>query len=192
MLLDFEKELEEIKNKPIKRFSMGACPSWAFDSPIMNVFNNKNTLLKQGKICYGALLQANSMLFKSGLGNNPAVILYSFDSYFEQNPQELRQLGAELFKYKNMTACPPELQYTISLIKNERSHIQNLKLPLNFTKGREVFFTVVMVVRKHLPRRKITGYIFPVLAAPEICKGAIILPKNYWTDNLVDLFKGDY
>lgn len=40
----------------------------------------------------------------------------------------------------------------------------------------------LMIFRKDLPDKKLRQLIFPVLAAPQICKTAIALPQKYWSE----------
>ena len=49
-------------------------------------------------------------------------------------------------------------------------------------------FVPVMVFRKHLPGRKLTGSLLPVVTAPG-CRSALILPKRCWHKEFTALWK---
>ena len=123
---------------------------------------------------------------------NPADIIFSPDPYFDDNPAELRVIAHKLFKYKDKMFAPDDIKKVTDAITDELTRLFNIRLPDSITKGREVYFTTIMVLRKHIPKKRLVGLIFPILADPEQFKTSIILPKHYWAKDLCRNWKWTY
>jgi hypothetical protein len=50
---------------------------------------------------------------------------------------------------------------------------------------RGVFYTVALVVRKHLPEGVLRSRPFPLLVLPEQTTATMILPSRYWSKRLL-------
>jgi len=135
---------------------------------------------KEGKVAAGALVQANTLLFKRGRDALPANYIYSTDPYYMENPEELAELANALFDTKGEQGYLPSIQKLADLLADEFERIYCYRLPKAITEGRDVFFTTVIVDRKHLPEKKITGGIIPFLVLAENKPDAVILPHWYW------------
>ncbi|MBN1659659.1 MAG: hypothetical protein JXA93_14735, partial [Anaerolineae bacterium] len=61
-----------------------------------------------------------------------------------------------------------------------------IQIPARVTGGVQCFYITTMVVRKHLPRKFLSGSLFPFLVCPEKTQVGMIVPARYWEKGLVD------
>ncbi|MCL2677524.1 MAG: hypothetical protein FWE85_00540 [Clostridiales bacterium] len=196
---DYEKNIADIRtlfNNKSPHFSDTLLrPAWLGTGDKLNqIYIDQNDLYKSGKVFWGCLVQANILLFKRDFFGRvpaaPANIVFSPDPYFDGNPGELASMAYELFSYKNKPYAPSDSKEVTDSITDEMERSFNIKLPDSITKGREVYFTTIMAVRKHLPKKRLSGSRFPILADPQRLKTSMILPKRYWTKALCQNFCG--
>ncbi len=184
-LNDYKAELDEIrsnfaadtapdKNHILSKYQSAGTADWA--KPYYD-----NNVVKVGEIYFGALVQANSNLFKKTRANPvlPGVIVYSTDDYYESNPTELKAIADKLFGDK----ANNDLRF-------ERKFFTAKLLPQELTDGRKVYITSIMIARKLLPQYRLCGEntLVPVIAAPEKSTSVFIVDCKYWTDNIVAHF----
>jgi hypothetical protein len=171
-------------------------PSWfeASDEPRFEpLFRDEPLLYTEGKIVEAHLVQANSMLFEPGdFEACPAVIVFSDDPYFEQHPDELAKVGHALYAYKNSEVDIPELRPFVAQITDERATYWSRELPHQITQGRRVYFSVILVFRKHLPSGILMASRFPILIAPEHTPATMVLPCQFWDDEYCTNWKAEY
>lgn len=158
-------------------------PSWLYAKNAMSaVFREKKKLLQEGTVCYASIVQANTILFHAlPPADCPASILYSTDPV---DPDLLATLSWKIFSYKNQKPeqIPEQWRELARITANEYdySHIQ---FQMEHDAGSVyLHFQPIMVFRKLLPGRKLSGSLLPVLTHPE-CESVLILPHKYWTED---------
>lgn len=188
------EKTREIYNEKKKRFSIVnifrdklCMPRWVKDSndELKVIYEDASLLYKEGDIVYAYLIQANSLLFKEGVNNHPACVLFSTDKYFDDNLDKLEVLARHLYDYKGAEDVPENIRKFIDVITDEYIRLFNVKLPYEITKGRDVYYTTIMVHRNHIPGRYIKESYFPLLIAQNKTKASIILPKHYWSEDML-------
>ncbi len=150
--------------------------------------DKKNTLLKEGVIVWGYIIQANNVLFKPG--NNPGIasIVYSFDPKFNNNISELYRIAQELYELKNKPIEHPELldfKEIATAITNEKDTLINILIPNSVALNKLVYYTTIPVYRRDLPLNYLKSCWFPILAAPQKTSITRILPAKYWFSPMV-------
>lgn len=156
------------------------------------IYRDKDIVLSRGQVYYGAIVQANSMLFDKGNKMDlPANIIYSTHPFAEQCPALLGAIANELFAYKEMPAdeVPEEFRKVAAVLaaETDRSGVDfTVSLPDpddpdKLIQDIDVHFCSVIVFHKDLPDHVLQGSFVPVLAAPELTPAVLILPKEYWT-----------
>lgn len=183
--MDLQKELIQM-NREYDGKRMGNLflmqPSWLYSRNAMSaVFREKKKLLREGTVCYAHIVQANTILFRTlPPADCPASILYSTDPV---EADLLAALSWKIFSYKNQKQeqIPEQWQELARIVTNEydyshiRFQLENECQLLHF------HFQPIMVFRKLLPGRKLSGSLLPVLTHPE-CEAVLILPHKYWTE----------
>jgi len=158
-------------------------PSWMLtvkDDRFESTYRDQRILIKEGRIAFACIVQANTLLFKPGKHNCPAAMIFSEDTFFEEHPNKLGDIASQLFTIKGATCDDEELQMFSDILADEKVTLFNYKVPEKLAYGKKVFFTSFMVHREHLPEGYIDFSYFPALICPEKTEASIILPSRYW------------
>ena len=162
------------------------------------VYRDKDIVFQNGKICYGAIVQANEMLYQSNNSVDlPANVLYSTHPIAEKYPEFLSRIASEIFFYKGRpeNEVPEHLREVVRIITDELDRasvdfvlsMKNPENPSEIIENVDVHFCSVIVFRKDLPNQVLQGTHVPVIAAPDKTKAVLILPKEYWTMPFYDI-----
>lgn len=139
------------------------------------------SVLGSGKIRYGCLVEANDKLFRPVRNENevvPAVFVYSTDGYFDENPEELRDIASTVYNDR-----------AHNFLKNEKKYFFNVRLPEEICDGKSVYATVVAVCRRHVPLGMFSGGdIVPLIADPDRNDEAFIIDARYWNEEFIVKF----
>lgn len=168
-------------------------PEWMEGDPLEVVYTEQPELFRQKRIYYACFVQANDNLFKVFPPYNcPAEILYSTEEEINRNPLTLVYIAKRLFEYKQLAEenrtdeIPEELRQLAAELADETGRSFNVPLGMVMEDGRtaKFYLTTIMVFRRHLPGRRIKGPLAPVFAAPETLKTALVVPWEFWTEEL--------
>ncbi|MDR1935611.1 MAG: hypothetical protein LBS49_08540, partial [Candidatus Accumulibacter sp.] len=175
-------------------------PELASD-PLNTSVANFPTLLCEGRVVWGALVQANDDLFMPGVFDAaPAEIVYSIDGSVP--PDDLKAIGRALFTLRKQLPPYPYAddalkKYTAYLkIETERAFglpvpasaaaLAGMPEPLPDT----LRTSALWVVRKHLPRGYLASGVFPLLISDRCPGHAMIVPARAWPPLLLALWEG--
>ena len=209
--MDYKKNLKEMR----KKYSRKRIKNKVFPKPLwlttkdglFKLYEDRNILFKYGEVYYAHLIQANEYLFIENNKNDcPAAIIFSTDPLMEENPEMMRVLQDKIYSYKNMNLkdVPENYRTLAELITDEMSrdsynfHIYANE-PTEIIPGWgddgayshnnvsriDIRFSCVMVFRNDLPKGVISKSIFPILAAPRFTPVVMVLPKEYWTEEML-------
>jgi hypothetical protein len=164
-------------------------PSWLWLrlDELLEVYRRQGMLLREGSIVWGALVQANLLLFEPGPEDHPAMAVYSSDSLFEDDPDRLVAIARRLFALKGTTPEDPGERRLAEMITDEMERGMGWAVPKSCTGGREVRSTTFMVFRRHLPGKVLSCSWFPLLTHPET-PAVMIVPWEYWPPDLVRIW----
>jgi hypothetical protein len=105
----------------------------------------------------GWLVQANSVLFEEGTGDNAAQILVTFDEELAGDTERMQELAMKLGRLKSEPPADDMEEEIAQLVIDETARFSTrYKLPREFTGGPVVYSIAVMIRRKYLPEGKIT------------------------------------
>lgn len=163
-------------------------PSWlSRDDDLQEVFRQSGRLLQEGTVVWGALVQANNLLFSPGLKDHPAMAVYSRDSVFDHQVQDLQTLSSQIFELKGTDPEDQALAAIAAEVTNELSRKMRVEIPKALTNGSDVVSNTIMVFRKHLPTRYLARGFFPLLIHPDT-PAALIVPCCFWPPQLVQFW----
>ncbi|MEP6502593.1 MAG: hypothetical protein ABJD97_04655 [Betaproteobacteria bacterium] len=166
----------------------GPAPSWMKPADALReAVDRQALLLAEGTVVWAALVQANKLLFKAGPDDCPAQVVYSRDTAFDAQPQELRAIAQRIFKLKGSDPKDPLEKRIADKVTNEMDRTMGWRLPIELT-DRPVFSAALMVWRQHIPAGVLSGASFPVLAHPDT-QAVMIVPVEFWPIELVQLWK---
>lgn len=151
------------------------------------VYEDQGLLMEKGKVIWGAVVIANEVLWQ-GDDDATAAIIFSMDSYYDDNLKDLLSLAKLINKIakSGTTKYDPALKPVIDSIISRNTPLFNSQLPESFTDGRKVYFTVLPVFLKHLPFPVLQQGWFPMLAHPAKTNMTMVLPYKYWVNKLQD------
>lgn len=177
--IDFRRELDAVRAKylldpteTVEKVEFTKVNAEAYFDP---------SVLKTGRIVYGYLVQAISELFDGaqadiGVAAQPAVILYSFDELYEEQPLNLAPIARRIFSHK-----------AGDILKDEYKYFSNLEIPKELTDGNTVYMSTIMIHRGFLPLGYLTAPLLPVIASPGET-ASFVVDKKFWTDDLTANF----
>jgi hypothetical protein len=163
-------------------------PPWlsqAEDDGLEELFRRQGLLLKEGKIMWGALIQANSLLFEPGDDDCPAFLVYSPDTYFDSRPQELHLIGRKIFSFKETNPSDPKLKEVARRVTDEAAYTMGFTLPKVFS-DKEIRWVTALVCRRHIPKGILSSGIYPLLTHPST-QAVMIVPCLHWPAELSSL-----
>jgi hypothetical protein len=142
-------------------------------------------LLRRGAIVWGAVAQANEVLFSRGRWDAPANIIWSRDTIFEGRPEDLVEVTSAIFDLKNTAPEDAELADMARTITDELNAVVNFEVPSKLTGGRRVAMTTTLINRGCLPGGLLAGRFFPLLIDAESPETNCVLPAPFWPADLV-------
>lgn len=164
-------------------------PTWLRRNPVLKyrrIYDERILLFKNGLIGWGYVVQANVDLFEEGKTDLPAAIVYSVDKFYDLNLELLASIASRLYQLKEKTPKNPKLRRLVGILNDQHRVVFNLELPEALAKSEKVYYTTIVVHRKHLPSKYLHSSWFPILAKPGHMGTAMVLPVKYWALALVD------
>ena len=142
---------------------------------------------KQGRysFCYACVLSVDKKLNDPFSKQDvfPAIIIYSDDEEFRYNPRGLESIAAIINGLDEK-----ERKENFKLAVDVKKHtVADVRVPAEWTEGRRVFLSGVVISRRDLPKLSITDNIMPVVRSNK--EGVIYsINKDYWTKGLISQF----
>ncbi|WP_211280276.1 hypothetical protein [Streptomyces lushanensis] len=151
------------------------------NDPLREILREQDSLLREGRLVWGALVQANTLLFQPGKDDHPAEVVYSPDAAdFDNNPVRLLDIARSLYSLKGTEQSDPELMAFSEHLANEMERGMRMPLPHKLTAGATVYNTAVLISRRHLPDGVLHSSVFPLIIHPEKTAMTMMLPSRYW------------
>jgi hypothetical protein len=151
-------------------------PSWLAGDDLQRLFDDHPKLLREGRVVWAHLVQANKALFSPGPSDAPAEIVYDPDGRL--GPEELKAAAQQLFQLKNTEPADAQAARIARHLTAEISRAFGLPAPASIGGG--LLLSTIVVARKHLPNHRVTMGHFPVIIS-DACKGSVmILPSRWW------------
>lgn len=162
-------------------------PKWCrtSDDELMIIYRDQDKLLHEGALAFGVIVQANTMLFRKGIGNAaPASVLYTTEL---EGADPIGRMLKAAYKISSLKNTKPddldELKFA-RIISYEYGREFRVTLPASLSEGLDMTYTTIMVHRKHLPFGYLTNYYFPLMVHQE-SRAAMILPSRYWPEEII-------
>lgn len=154
---------------------------------LVRILKDQDRLLERGQVCWGALVQANSILFDpANRLTCPANVVYSAEPFFDGRQALLAGMARGLFAQKGSTRADRELQAFVDAVTDEMARVLRRELPPSYTGGRSVCFATCFIQPAHLPFGFLNRPTFPVLVHPDETPAMMLLPSRFWPAELID------
>ena len=151
-------------------------PDWE----LSKVYEMQEEFFEKGELALGCIVAVNNRLFKRGFLDLPGYIIYTFDGYYEDNLEEFEELADEVYDLSGTKQEDKSLKKIAYLLEDMMENDFGIRLPLEMTGGREVFFSSIMFNRKYLPGKKLTGSVYPLHILRGRKPDAMLIPHWYW------------
>ncbi len=159
---------------------------------LSHVYYDYRELLRHGRLAWAHLVQANELLFRPGRYDHPAAVLYRPLPCSVDEGAHLAEMAAQLYFLKGRTAeAEPGLVQLAAAITDEMTAIYHYRIPVDRLTSGDVFYTTIMVCRKHLPNGVLAQSSFPLLVDTPRLEAAMILPSQYWAPQLLSLWRNN-
>lgn len=152
-----------------------------FSDPLKKFYKRQGQLLAHGRVVWGGVVQANSLLFEPGASDHPAKIIYSNDPYFDDQNYHLLEIAERLFALKGTTPEDPELALAAKSVTDEMKRQFGVHLPKSLTDGMEVISSETMIIRAHLPFGMLVDRALPLLIHPST-EQVMLVPHQFLTN----------
>ena len=113
------------------------------DDDLRSHLKNQRFLLKNGKVVWAALIQANKRLYEIDPHWYPGEILCSDDPHFEAHPNELEKVCSAIFGLKGQETNNPDIQMHVSEITDELTRSFGVPLSTTLVSCRSALLTVM-------------------------------------------------
>lgn len=158
-------------------------PRWAwFRDDIRQIFWNRTSLLRKGRIVWGHIVQANAMLFSPGELDAPAAVVYCTQDRRVIDLAELSQIASQLFdlKGKPQFADEQDRQAFSDRLADEMSRPYGLRVPKSISPRIPCAMSTIFIARKHLPGGYLKKPLLPLLVATTPPHVTMVVPDKYW------------
>lgn len=174
-------------------YAQVAMPWWAEDDALAELFGDIPSLLREGRVVWGQLVQANADLFETGHDDGlPGDVLY--DPAGRLTPTDLAPIARSLFASRQQiealrAADPPQAERLrlAEHFENEMSRARALRVPPGDAHG-ELLVSTTYFVRRHLPTQTLMLSYFPLLILDRRPGSVIVLPSRWWPSAVLDMW----
>lgn len=159
-------------------------PGWAQDDRLRGMFTPIPDLLREGRVVWAHLVQANKALFECGPEGHPGDVIY--DPAGRLGPAALGEVAHRLFGLRAQidelrTASPPqpEMLALAEHFENEMTRAVALPVPQQLSPA-GLLISSLYFERKHLPTGLLTLPFFPLLISDREPGAVMVLPSRWW------------
>src|SRR4051794_20778710 len=102
------QQVRELLGRPPRPFGPGKRdwhrapppPGFPKQDALYEVFEKQELLMREGKVVWGAVVQANNQLYQPGRGDHPATAIYCEHPDIEADPRILAETARQLIQLK--------------------------------------------------------------------------------------------
>jgi Fe-S cluster assembly iron-binding protein IscA len=143
----------------------------------------------EGRVAWAALVMAQPALYALGDWDSTGTVVYSFDRFFDANPQHLERIAASVGALKNAMPKDALLVAFAAEVRNDQPREIDRLVPVALTQGRQVRYETIYVQRHRLPTGYLAGQFFPIIISTSQPTQPMLLPLEEWSPDLVEVWK---
>lgn len=153
--------------------------------PLKTLCQHQRTLLAEGTVVWGYIVQANYRLSQVGNDHCPGELVYSLDEDSDVDHVYLGHVAESLGSLKGTTPADPELLRIAEYLTDETIRVFGLAVPASISLVPRCQISTTLFVRKHLPNRRLCAPLLPVVVSPRQPYVVLPLPARYWPEELL-------
>jgi hypothetical protein len=161
-------------------------PGWVTRDPLREVYGRRDELLSKGVVVWGALVQANQLLFRPGTHDAPGEVLYCADANREVDPAELWMIATRLFALKGTVPSDASLVPFADHLTGETGRVFGMALPASLSPVFPASLSSVILNRRYLPSGTLERSVLPLLVLARDPRVSMVLPSKYWPAELLN------
>ena len=156
-------------------------PPWLkSNDPLRLFFKERHRLLREGVVVWGAIVQANQLLFENHAIDAPCEVVYCPDVEASVDPEWLLEAASDLFALKSQVDLDSELQPIADHLTDETTRSFGRNVPRSYIREHPLALTTMLLFRKHVPGKKLTGRLLPILITQDAPRVAMVVPFRMW------------
>ena len=156
-------------------------PSWTDNDPMGLWYQAFPKLFQNGRLVWGALVQANGAMWGAGDFDAPGEVLYDPRGLITND--ELSELASRLYQVKHCRIHDPRVAFFSDYLTHERTRSIAARLPYSLSSG-DLCCSSLMFIRKHLLGGRLQSRHVPLLIHDEHPGVVTVLPVRFWTESL--------
>jgi hypothetical protein len=157
-------------------------PRWLLKKPddgLSLLFENRRDLYQNGIVVWGAIVQANELLFDPGRTQScPAAVVFSLDP--QANPEYLSEIGGALYELKDGERNNPEEERIGDHLKNEMTREYGMTVPPSISPELRCLISTTFFQRSQLPGNCLAGRYLPLVANTNAPYLVAPVPPKFW------------
>ena len=152
-----------------------------WDGPFRRYRSARRRLLREGEVVWGALVQANMMMFDPDLDFScPGEVVFCPDARRPVHPDELIAVARRVGELKHTAPRDAELRKFADYLTDEHVRAFGWPIPRKLTGGLPCVDSTVLFPRDHLPGRAIYTPVMPLVVLPTEPHYACVLHGGFW------------
>ena len=189
LIADCQKRLEKLRGGGGWFSGSGAGTSIDHGTYRSVIGQYHDRVFYEGRVTWGALVQAQAALYAKGDWDSTGALVYSFDRHFDGNPQQLERIAANVGALKNAMPKDALLVAFAAEVRNDTPREIDRLVPLALTAGKQVRYETIYIQRHRLPTSYLAGQFFPIIISTSQPTQPMLLPLDAWSPQLVEMWK---
>lgn len=164
-------------------------PSWDWqDDDIRHSVQNWEKVFQQGRLGWGYIVQANTLMFEKGPLNCPGEILIWQDEAFPFDPEAAGEVARRLYELKGNSAHleDEEERRFAAHLEDELERSYGLQIPERIADGFDLKVSTIFFQRRHIPGGVVTNSFFPILYLETNPMVTVMVPHRFWPKSLLE------
>ncbi|VTS00264.1 hypothetical protein [Tuwongella immobilis] len=166
-------------------------PEWLYHHPddlLETLFLNFRSLIRNGRVTWGHIVQANNTLFFPGTNDAPAEVIFADGPPGAVDVDDLARVCAEVGSFKHTESDDPALAAIGKHLAAETDRTFDLPIPASIAHDTVYRLSTIYVFRKHLPQPqpRLAQGLLPLIVHPQPPYWTIPLPARYWPQPMLD------
>ena len=168
-------------------------PAWlghGSDDPLTLIYHHQVDVFERGRLVWGNLVQAHSLLFSPGGGNHPMVVVYQLDPPVLHTFARGLRVAETLFELRRHQVDHPAGARLADMLNDEHRHYFQVPVPASVLPdpdaGCQFACSTFVMHREHLPIGYLVVNWFPLLIQTHRPFAGVVVPHWYWPKAMVE------